>query len=189
MAAELGAFFHDKRRLSLALRAPSARSRGLAPAAMSPAPAAAAATPATTASAAPPTSAASAATATSVNNDDGELLAANVFPIEQMEGGETDVRHFLFAENEALIGHGIVRLRKISSGDRGCGCAPHQRKTQAGGTHRRQGSGFPRAFRRRSLLDHGRILQSCCESARHSKRAPGKCGVQVCESIRVQNKS
>ena len=35
----------------------------------------------------------------------GELDgAADVFPVEEMEGGETDVGHFLFTENEALIG-------------------------------------------------------------------------------------
>jgi hypothetical protein len=52
----------------------------------------------------------------------GQLHAAatNVFPIEEMEGGETDVGHFLFAKNEALlIGRGIVGLRDISSGE--CG--------------------------------------------------------------------
>jgi hypothetical protein len=30
--------------------------------------------------------------------------SAKVLPIEEMERGETDVRHFLFAENDALIG-------------------------------------------------------------------------------------
>jgi len=60
-----------------------------------------------------------------------------VLLVEQMERGETDVRHFLFAKNEALIGRGIVGLRDISGGHRGCGCATHQRKTQSGGTQRR----------------------------------------------------
>jgi hypothetical protein len=46
--------------------------------------------------------------------------AANVFPIEEMERGEADVGHFLFAKNEALIGRGIVRLRDTGSGH--CGC-------------------------------------------------------------------
>jgi hypothetical protein len=60
--------------------------------------------------------------------------AANVFLIEEIERRETDVGHFLFAKNEALmIGRGLVRLR-ISSGDRGCGCVTRQRKTQSGGT-------------------------------------------------------
>jgi hypothetical protein len=73
-----------------------------------------------------------------------------------MERGETDVGHFLFAENEALIGQGIVRLGDIGSGHRGCRCAPRQRKTQSGGPHSRQGGGFTCAFRGRSFLDHGR---------------------------------
>jgi hypothetical protein len=60
--------------------------------------------------------------------------AADVFPIEEMERGETYVLHFLFAKNEALIGRGIVRLRDASSGRRGCGCTTRQRKTQSGGT-------------------------------------------------------
>lgn len=51
--------------------------------------------------------------------------AANVFPVEEMERGETDVGHFLFPKNEVLIGRGIVRLRDISRGHRGCGCATH----------------------------------------------------------------
>ena len=33
-----------------------------------------------------------------------------------MERGESDVLHFLFAKNEALIGRGIVRLRDIAEG-------------------------------------------------------------------------
>jgi hypothetical protein len=33
-----------------------------------------------------------------------------------MERGETDVGHFLFAKNEALIGRGIVRLRDLTRG-------------------------------------------------------------------------
>ena len=60
--------------------------------------------------------------------------AANVFPIEEVERGETDVLHFLFAKNEALIGRGIVRLRDISTGHRGSRCTPEQRKTQSGRT-------------------------------------------------------
>jgi hypothetical protein len=78
-----------------------------------------------------------------------------------MERGETDVGHFLFAKNEALIGRGIVGLRDSGSGDRGCGCTTHQRKTQSGGTQHLHGAGFGCAFLLRSLLDpwHGRILR------------------------------
>jgi uncharacterized protein involved in copper resistance len=91
-----------------------------APAAMSPASAAAAATSAATASATPPTAAPAAGAApTTANNNPGYLLAATgVFPIEQMERRETDVGHFLFTENEALIGQGIVKLGDIGSGYR-----------------------------------------------------------------------
>jgi hypothetical protein len=86
--------------------------------------------------------------------------AGAVFPIEEMERGETDVLHFLFAKNEALIGRGIVRLQDISSGHRGSRCTTKQRKTQSGRTQRRHGGGLGCAFLPRSLLDpsHGRIL-------------------------------
>src|SRR6516165_291403 len=78
-----------------------------------------------------------------------------------MERGETDVLHFLFAKDEALIGRG-VRLRDISSGHRGSRCTPEQRKTQSGRTHHRHGGDLGCAFLPRSSLDpsHGRIL-SC----------------------------
>jgi hypothetical protein len=83
-----------------------------------------------------------------------------MFPIEEMERGETDVDHFLFAKNEALIGRVIVGLRDTGSGHGRPGCSTHQRKTQSGGTQSLHG-GFGRAFLLRSLLDpwHGRILR------------------------------
>jgi hypothetical protein len=88
-------------------------------------PAAASSTAAATAEAAATTEAAAtsaaAATAPTTAAAPGSLHnAANVFPIEEMERGETDVGHFLFAKNEALIGRGIVRLRDTGSGH--CGC-------------------------------------------------------------------
>ena len=95
----------------------SAGSRNLAYAATSPACAAAAdraprAATASTHRAAThrAATAATATTATSANNI-GELLqvAAIDFLIKEMERSETDVGHFLFAKNEALIGRGIVR--------------------------------------------------------------------------------
>jgi hypothetical protein len=106
--------------------------RNLAPAAPSPARAAAAATP--TATAAAPTcptaataTAPAAATATSANNNGGQLhVIASVFLIEEIKRGETDVGHFLFAKDEALIGRDVVGLREIGRGHRGCGCAPRQ---------------------------------------------------------------
>lgn len=88
---------------------------------MSPTSAAAAATPAAATSAATPTAASAATATTAANDNPGDLLAAgHVFPIEEMERGETDVGHFLFAEDEALTGQRIVRLRDISGRDRRC---------------------------------------------------------------------
>jgi hypothetical protein len=146
----------------------SARSWNLAYAAPSPARAAAAdpaprAAPAATHSAATATAAATATTATSADNNDGELLqvAAIDFLIEEMERGEADVGHFLFAKNEALIGRDVVRFREISSGYRVRGCAPPQRKSQSGRTECRYGGSFGCARVLRSLLHpwHGRILR------------------------------
>ena len=96
-----------------------------------------------------------------------------------MERGETDVLHFLFAKNEALIGRGIVRLRDISSGHRGSRCTTEQRKTQSGRTQHRHGGGLGSSFLPRSLLDpsHGRILCSC-ERACHGEFALGERGAQ-----------
>ena len=161
--------------VELSLESPAVRCCDLAPAASSPGSAAAAATSAATAGAASthyraasagPTGPAATATSATANNDDSQLhvVIANVLLIEQMESGETDVGHFLFAEDEALIGRGIVGLRDISSGHRRSGCATHQRKTQSGGSQRCQKGRFGRAFLLRSLLDpwHGHILQKSC---------------------------
>jgi len=85
------------------------------------------------AAAATATSAAAATTATTASAS--YLHAATeAFPVEEMERGEAHVGHFLFAENEAVIGRGVVRLRDTRSGHRGCGSAAHQRKTQSSGT-------------------------------------------------------
>jgi hypothetical protein len=46
-----------------------------------------------------------------------------VLLIEQMERGETDVSHLLFAKNEAMLGPVVVRLGDISGRQRRCGCA------------------------------------------------------------------
>ena len=153
----------------------TARSWDLAPAAPSPGSAATATTSAATAGAAStnycaasagPTGPAATATSATANNNDGQLhvVVANAFLIEQMEGGETDVGHFLFSKNEALIGRVIVGLRDMSGGQRGRGCAADQRKTQSGGSQRCQKGRFGRAFLLRSLLDpwHGHILQKSC---------------------------
>jgi hypothetical protein len=100
-------------------------------------------TAATTAAAAATTAAAAPAATSATTTSAGFLhAAANVFLIEDIERGETDVAHFLVAKNEALIGRGIVRLRDAGSGHRGCGCTTHQRKTQSGGTEHFHGGGF-----------------------------------------------
>jgi hypothetical protein len=106
-----------------------------------------------TSEAAAPAAATSAAAATTAAAPRDLHAAANVFPIEEMERGETDVGHFLFAKNEALIGRGIVRWRDTGSGHRGCRCTTHQRKTQSGGTEHFHGGGSGCAFLLRSLLD------------------------------------
>jgi hypothetical protein len=92
----------------------------------------------------------------------GQLhAAAEIFPVEEVKRGETDVGHFLFAKNEALIRRGIVGLRDIGGGHRGCGRTTHQRKTQSGGTQHPHGGASGFALLLRSLLDpsHGRILR------------------------------
>jgi hypothetical protein len=109
---------------------------------------------ATTEPAAATTAAATAAAAASATASAGHLhAAANVFLIENIERGETDVGHFLLAQNEALIGRDTVRLRDAGSGHRGCGCIARQRKTQSGGTQHLHGGCFGPAFLLRSLLD------------------------------------
>jgi hypothetical protein len=131
--------------------------------------------PAAASAAATTTMAATATTASA-----GQLYGAtNVFPIEEMERGETDILHFLFAKNQTLIGRGIVRLRDISSAHRGSRCTTEQRKTQSGRTQHRHGGGLGCAFLPRSFLDpsHGRILSSC-ERAWRGKFALGKRGAQ-----------
>ena len=143
-----------------ATRATSAANKPAAATSAAAAPSAAAkpAAAATTEAAAPSAATApSAAAATTAAAPRGLHAAANVFPIEEMERGETDVGHFLFAKNDALVGRGIVGLRDISGGHRGCGCATHERKTQSGDTQRRQECRFGCAFPFRSLLDpwHG----------------------------------
>jgi hypothetical protein len=112
----------------------------------------------TPAAAAPTTAAATMATAASTRDLHG---GTKILPIEEIERGETDVGHFLFAKDEALVGRVVVGLREIGSGHGGCGCVTRQRKPQSGGTQRRHGGGFGCAFPLRSLLDlwHARILR------------------------------
>ena len=135
--------------------------RGSAPAAPSPARAAAAAPAATTTATPSATTTGTTSTAPSAtpNNNGGQLhVAANVFVIEEMEGGETHVGHFLFAKDEALIGRDVVGLRAHGSRYRGCGCAPRQRKTEA--RHGRHGNavGCAPLLRGVTWTCHGRNL-------------------------------
>jgi hypothetical protein len=52
-----------------------------------------------------------------------ETGGADVFPVEQVEGRKTDVRHFLFAEDEALVQRGVQVLRNVGGRKSGRGCA------------------------------------------------------------------
>jgi hypothetical protein len=107
--------------------------------------AAPAAAAATTATAAMTTTAAAA----------GKLHAtADALPVEEVERGQTDVGHFLFAKNEApLIGRIIVGLRHSGRRHRRCGGTAEQRKTESCGTQHAHSGGFALAFLRRSLTD------------------------------------
>jgi hypothetical protein len=82
------------------------------------------------------------ATATTASAGDLHAAGADVFLVEEIERGETDVGHFLFAKDEAQVGRVVVSLRDIGRGRRGCGCATCQRKTQSGGTQHFHGGGF-----------------------------------------------
>ena len=98
-------------------RAAHANRAATDPDATKPATAAAAASaatePETAATTEPAATSATATAATSATTASSGFLHAfaNVFLIEDVERSETDVGHFLVAENEALIGRGIVRLR------------------------------------------------------------------------------
>src|SRR5262249_58599373 len=93
-------------------------------------------TPATVTSAA--TTAMTAAAAAAARHMDE--AGGAVFPVEEVECGKTYVSHFLFAKNDALIGCGVRRLRKVGGRKSGCRCASHQRKAQSGGTQCRHSS-------------------------------------------------
>jgi hypothetical protein len=87
--------------------------------------------------------------------------AADVFPVEEMEGGKTDVGHFLLAKDEALIGRAVVGSWDIGRRRRGCRRATDERQAQSGGAQHFRSGCFACAFLLRSLLDpsHGRILR------------------------------
>jgi hypothetical protein len=48
-----------------------------------------------------------------------------VFPVEQVECRKTHVRHFLFAEDEALIGRSVQSLWNVDGRKSGGRCASH----------------------------------------------------------------
>jgi hypothetical protein len=75
-----------------------------------------------------------AAAAAAASAGDLNATAADVLPVEQIERGEVDVGHLLFAKNEAMVGQAVVRLRNIAGRHRRRGGATGQRKTQSGGT-------------------------------------------------------
>jgi hypothetical protein len=52
-----------------------------------------------------------------------EAGGADVFPVEEVECCKTDVRHFLFAKDEALVQRGVQVLRNIGGRKSGRGCA------------------------------------------------------------------
>jgi hypothetical protein len=115
--------------------------------------AAAASVTATAATAATVPAATASVTAATAAASHLHAAPANVFLVEEIKRGETDVGHLLFAENEALIRHGIAGLRDVGRGRRGCGCAADQRNTQSGGTQHADGAGFAFTSLCRSSLD------------------------------------
>jgi hypothetical protein len=134
-----------------------------APAAATGATATSAATSSTSDAAATTTSAATATTVTSAAAAAARHLreaGGAVFLVEEMERRKTDVGHFLFAKNEALIGYGAQRLRNIGSRNGGCGCATHQRKTQSRGAQCWHTGGFGQTLPLRSLLRPGHVASS-----------------------------
>jgi hypothetical protein len=86
--------------------------------------------------------------------------AGAVFLVEDVECRKTNVGHFLFAKNEALIGCGVQRLRNVGGWKSGCGCASRQRKTQSSGAQCRHTSSFGQTLPLRNLLHPGHIASS-----------------------------
>jgi len=112
-------------------------------------------TTAATAAATPATAAtAGAATAAATTAAPGHLLHAALAAllVEQVEGREAHIGDFLFAENVTLVGDRVERLRDICCRQRGCGCAPRQRKAQSSGTQSRHCGGFGDSLPPRSLF-------------------------------------
>ena len=170
-----GVYERESASLSLAI---AASSPGQATATASPA----ASPPTTTATAAPATSpAASAATAASASSTTPaaptastaahcellsltELGCSGVFPVEDIERRQADVRDFLLTESDFVTRGGVPR-RNIRCRTASCrGCTARQRQRHAGDPQRRQGC--PPTLSLRSLLRvrHSRALLHlrCC---------------------------
>jgi hypothetical protein len=140
------------------------------PEGIDPAPAAAATSSATDAAAAASASGAtstacaasgaSAAAAPATTASPRELhAAAEVFTIDEMEGGEADVGKFFFTERHYLARREVRPWLNVRRRYGCCRCASRQRESQSGGSQRRHG-GFGYALLRSFLHPlHGRILQ------------------------------
>jgi len=85
--------------------------------------------------------------------------ASVVFSVEEVECRKTDVGHFLFAKNEALIGR-VQRLRNVRGRKGGCGCASHQRKPQSSSAQCRHTGGFGQTLPLRSLFHPDHVASS-----------------------------
>ena len=149
--------------------------RGLAPAATAPRCAAtrarygashhgtacASATDATSATTATPTASAAAATAASAPCQ--LHAAAGVLLVEEMEGGQADVSHFLFIERDCLTGSKVGQLLYVGCRHGGRRCASRQRERQPCGSERRHGDFGDSLLPFRSLLrlPHGRTSEHC----------------------------
>ena len=133
---------------------------------------AASATDATSAAPASPTATTSATTTASTVS---HLHAASyVFLVEQVERGEADVGHFLFAEGDGLIRSEVRQLPYIGGRHGGRHCASRQRKRQPCGSECRHGDFGHSLFRFRTLLrlPHGRTSEHCKKHPSRGKSTP-----------------
>jgi hypothetical protein len=151
-----------RRARPIAILIVDAQSKGVAPSADAAVAlhvtAATAAATAATASASPAATA-TAATAATTTTAPGHLLhGAALLLVEQVEGGETHISDFLFAERDRLGWHEVQFLRRICCRICRCGSTPRKAEGQARSAQRRHG-GFCNSLRFRSLFhsSHRRI--------------------------------
>ncbi len=110
---------------------------------------------ATTTTASPTATAATAtAAAAATAAAPGHLLhaALAILLVEEVEGRKADVGDLFFAKHKALIGDSIEGLRDICCRQRGCGCAPRQRKAESSSTQSRHCGCFGDTLPLRSLF-------------------------------------